>query len=198
MTAPTIPMAMMPPDPGAIRDVPGYEGLYAVTSDGRVWAFEKKRRKVYAARWMKEHPNEDGYMLVTLYRNGSRRTFRAHQLVALAWIGPQPTPGHEVNHDNGIKSDNGVGNLEWVTRQGNVQHAWRTGLKSVSEANRAASRESIKKAQAAIRALTQAQADEVRLLVAGGMKKARAGRMFGLTYWSVRDIVAGKTYRGCA
>lgn len=186
----------MPAKRDSFRDVPGYEGLYAVTRDGQVWAFEKRRLRVYAARWMKQHQDDDGYMLVTLCRDGGRRTFRTHQLVALAWIGPQPTSGHEVNHDNGSKNDNDVGNLEWSTRQENVQHAWRTGLKSVTEANRAASRLTIKKAQAAARTLTQEQAEAIRSLVAGGMKKARAGRMFGLTYWSVRDIVAGKTYRG--
>ena len=181
--------------PSELRDVPGYEGLYAVTSDGCVWAYEKTRLRTYAARWLKQHPNEDGYMLATLCDNGKRRTFKTHQIVALAWISPQPTPAHEVNHKNGVKSENRADNLEWTTRRENVQHAWRTGLSAVSEANRAASRETIKKAHAAIRGVTHAEADEIRRLVANGMTKAGAGRLFGLTSWSVRDIVAGKTYQ---
>lgn len=178
-----------------MRDVPGYEGLYAVTRDGRVWAYAKTRLRTYAARWMKQHFSKDGYLLVTFRKDGLPCHFRAHQVVAITWIGQPPTPTHEINHIDGAKSNNDFRNLEWVTRQENVRHAWDAGLHGVSDANRAASREAIKKANAANRHITHAQADEIRALVAGGMKKAKAGRLFGLTYWSVRDLVAGKTYR---
>lgn len=50
------------------------------------------------------------------------------RLVLEAFAGPAPTPEHEANHKNGRKDDNRPDNLEWVTRQENMDHAWQTGL----------------------------------------------------------------------
>jgi len=50
-----------------------------------------------------------------------------HQLVARAFI-PNPKEYTEINHLNGVKHDNRIENLEWVSRQGNMGHAWKQGL----------------------------------------------------------------------
>jgi DNA-binding winged helix-turn-helix (wHTH) protein len=74
-----------------------------------------------------------GYLAVVLVRNGKPTTSRVHGIVAEAFIGPRPA-GHVVNHKNGIKIDNRVSNLEYVTPRENSQHAISLGLVSKSRA----------------------------------------------------------------
>ena len=60
---------------------------------------------------------------------GGKTVYRVHQLVAWAWIGPQPV-GTVVNHIDGNKLNNTPANLEYITNPENVKHAYRTGLLS--------------------------------------------------------------------
>lgn len=63
-----------------------------------------------------------GYHLVVLYREGVVNTYRVHRLVALAFIS-NPENKSDVNHIDGVKSNNSVSNLEWNTREENVRHS---------------------------------------------------------------------------
>lgn len=67
------------------------------------------------------------YLQLTICKNGTKYGKRVHQLVAEAFI-PNPDNLPEVNHKNGNKADNTINNLEWVTNQQNIDHAWKTGL----------------------------------------------------------------------
>ena len=70
--------------------------------------------------------NNTGYYKVTLSKRGVHKDISIHKLVALHFL--RRTPGTVVNHKNGIKADNHVKNLEWVTPKENAQHSWLTGL----------------------------------------------------------------------
>lgn len=101
--------------------ISGYEGKYKVTTDGQVWS-ERKHD------YMRPMVTEKGYLKVELRSNGRRRyKVGVHRLVAEAFI-PNPDNLPEVNHKDGIKTNNHVGNLEWCTRSENQKHAYRTGL----------------------------------------------------------------------
>lgn len=103
-----------------IKDVQGYEGLYAVTTLGRVWSYRKKR-------WIKSWVDEKGYMRVLFCVKTKITELRLHRLVGQAFIkNPQSKP--QINHINGIKADCKVTNLEWVTARENLQHASDMGL----------------------------------------------------------------------
>ncbi|HEB29025.1 MAG TPA: HNH endonuclease [Porticoccus sp.] len=71
------------------------------------------------------------YSQVTLSRLGNQRRYLVHRLVALAFLGL--ANGRQTNHINGIKKDNRVENLEWVTCSENGLHAYRTGLSKMGE-----------------------------------------------------------------
>lgn len=95
------------------KDIEGYEGIYQVSSLGRVRN---------ANQFMKSHPLPNGYLVVRLRAPGKKRSNSyLHRLVAKAFI-PNPENLPEVNHDDGNKADCSKGNLFWTDRSGNNAH----------------------------------------------------------------------------
>ena len=110
----------------------GFEGLYSVSSLGRVRSEDRVvvgctgvRRCLTGKvlRPTRGHPG--GYAGVTLYKDAVKRSVWVHRLVLEAFVGPCPE-GMEVCHTNGVSRDNRVENLRWDTRAANaadrIQH----------------------------------------------------------------------------
>jgi hypothetical protein len=73
-----------------------------------------------------------GYAIVVIAdASGKFKTRYVHLLVAAAYLPPRPTPAHEINHKNGVKSESCADNLEWATHQENMQHSINSGLRKV-------------------------------------------------------------------
>ena len=106
------------------RDVKGYEGLYQVSSNGRVKSLERTFiDKIGRERYVKEcilKPGMDkgGYLRVGLCDGEKRKTFKVHRLVCEAYH-ENPDNKPQVNHINEIKTDNRACNLEWATAREN-------------------------------------------------------------------------------
>lgn len=107
------------------RPVVGYEGLYEVSTTGRVrnvGSGRGRRPGVLLTAWV----SKQGYPSYKLYRGGHGVTFKASVLVALAHIGPRPKD-YDICHNNGDKSDNRVENLRFDTRSENTLDVVRHG-----------------------------------------------------------------------
>ena len=62
---------------------------------------------------------QNGYLLVRLFKDGNYKNYRIHRLVAEAYL-PNPNNLPEVHHINGIRNDNRVDNLDWVSKEDNL------------------------------------------------------------------------------
>lgn len=82
---------------------------------------------------LKQHTDQGGYKKILLAKDGGGgKWYTVHRLVLEAFVEPCPVD-HNANHRNGVKSDNRVENLEWVTRSENQVHAYETGLQGRGE-----------------------------------------------------------------
>jgi hypothetical protein len=103
------------------KPIPGYEGRYDASHRGRVCSLMSHGRKRKTPLIISQR-TEDGYKRVELFREGKRKHFQVHQLIAAAFLGPCPND-KVINHIDGNKSNNFAENLEYVTQRENVLHA---------------------------------------------------------------------------
>lgn len=88
-----------------MRDIPGYEGLYAATSCGRIWSYRAKK-------FLKPGKTRKGYLKVVLCKDGAKKTCLVHRLIAATYLdNPENLPC--VNHRDEDKSNNALSNLEF-------------------------------------------------------------------------------------
>lgn len=107
------------------KPVVGYETFFEVSNFGRVKSLNyRDSGRCYLVSPIK---NEQGYVRYSLQVKGQRKTIFGHVLVAKAFI-ENPYGKPQVNHVDGVKNNNHISNLEWVTAKENMQHAHDTGL----------------------------------------------------------------------
>lgn len=101
-----------------IKEIKDFEN-YKITSDGVILLFDGSIKL----------PSKDkkGYLHVTLSKNGKKKTFLVHRLVAQTFI-PNIDNLDQVNHIDGVKTNNNVNNLEWVTCKDNIIKSFILGL----------------------------------------------------------------------
>ncbi len=97
--------------------ITGYDKDYQVSNLGNL-----RSLKFGKIKCMKSSINGSGYKIKKLYKNNESTFYRVHRLVAEAFI-PNPEFKEFINHKNGIKTDNCVDNLEWVTSKENAIHS---------------------------------------------------------------------------
>nr|WP_236774065.1 NUMOD4 motif-containing HNH endonuclease [Agrobacterium tumefaciens] len=108
------------------KDISGYEGLYQVSDFGRVRslgrvqhiesAVKGSHKRVKPVRILKGIPDKDGYLQVNLFdADGIRHTRKIHRLVILQFLGPPEDPSLIPDHKNGVRDDNRLSNLRWLT-----------------------------------------------------------------------------------
>ena len=110
------------------EDLKGYENSYQISDSGRV--FTKRRligNQIYYGKELTPQLTSDGYLKITLSKNGKSKKYYLHRLVAIQFL-DNPNNLPQVNHIDGNKINNSITNLEWCTKNENQNHAVRTGL----------------------------------------------------------------------
>lgn len=119
------------------KPVIGFEDNYLVNSSGlikSVTRLDKLGRK-WDEKILKSFKNNKGYLQVTLYKNEKAFHSTIHIIVAKTFI-PNPENKPQINHINGIKNDNRIENLEWVTSKENHEHArYNKLINTIGESN---------------------------------------------------------------
>lgn len=170
------------------RNIPGSAG-YQVSNLGRMRTVDreytyKRYGKIIKAKlkgkicgsWV----STKGYLMVSVFDKG----FPIHRLVAKTFI-PNRKNKPQVNHINGVKSDNRVENLEWCTNQENCLHAHKTGL------NKNEFGEKGRNAR-----LSDVQIKEIISLRRKGISNPKIARKYGITASYTWTITTGKSNRG--
>ena len=155
------------------RDIPGHEGRYRVSDQGRV-------ANSRTGHLLQLRVDRGGYLRSALSGGGKHRQIPNHQAVMLAFIGPKPD-NHEVNHINNVRTDNRVGNLEWVTRQQNTDHREAFGHSVRGEGNGRAR-------------LTVAEVKEIRRRRAAGELLTTMAKEFNVHKNTIRFAASGGTW----
>lgn len=96
------------------KKIKGYENRYEISDMGRI-------KRLSDGGIMKPARNKGGYLHVVLSKDGVTKDFRVHRLVASHFV--ENSGGkRDVNHKNGVKTDNRANNLEWLTHSENEIH----------------------------------------------------------------------------
>jgi len=111
-----------------IVDIQGYEGLYKVSSLGYIVRIKSDGRQ----KKISDVVSHYGYLICHLCKGGVAKKVILHRIVAMTFI-PNPENKPQVNHINGIKTDNRVCNLEWATRSENMLHSYANGLHKTTD-----------------------------------------------------------------
>lgn len=113
------------------RSIPSYEGIYEVSSWGRVRSVDRVVQSsnmhtsfcyTKKGQMLNQQSNNKGYLILQLRNEYGRCTMPVHRLVAEAFI-PNPDNLSDVNHKDGNKANNHVENLEWMSHFDNVHHS---------------------------------------------------------------------------
>jgi len=184
-----------------MKDIPGYEGRYAVTKDGRVWSYEKRSPvgknggfRVDGNRWLKLHQSKSKsgkvYHRVVLIDGSKkkRKQWLVHRLVAICFI-PNPDNLPFINHISGETTNNRIENLEWCTAKENAVHAYKNGwikLPIQSGKNNSQAK------------MTEEDVQNIRLLAKTGLGDTAIARELKLPRTSVEGVTRNRTWREIA
>lgn len=161
------------------KDIPGYEGYYQVSDTGLIKRIAEKppnRRNKILSPGLKEN----GYLFLILHKDGKERAMYVHRLVTMAFLGD---PGSmDVNHKNGVRTDNRLDNLEYCTRTENIRHAidvlgnsFSYGDKRLGENNGRAK-------------IDDTRVQEIRQMLADGINCSEIARRFSMSRYIVNRI----------
>jgi len=162
------------------RDVVGYNGIYRVSRDGTIEKVIGHKKGIIA-----QSTNHQGYKFLQLTLDGKRSNKKVHRLVAEAWI-TNPLNKPQVNHKDGVKSNNTLSNLEWVTSSENLKHAYASNLIPITAKRRAAAAINAKKAGASNRKITKEDSLQMKKHLKAGMSQRAVAKLFGCSQSTVR------------
>jgi hypothetical protein len=176
------------------RDVPGYEGLYQVSSLGRVRSLPRvvlskpmagggRQKRPVPPIILKMRRTVKGYLRVALFDKPRRRQVGVHRLICEAFHGPQPYPDAIARHLDDDRTNNTPANIAWGSRLDNAADAKRNGRYLLGERAPGAK-------------LTNDQATELRRRRQLGEACLALAHEFGVSGSTVLNIGKGRQHQG--
>jgi len=169
------------------KPILGYEDYYEISNLGRVAALSREVKMPNGGFRrtddfeISQSYDKDGYMKCRLTLNGKRKDFRVHRLVCIAFL-ENPENKKQVNHINGIKSDNKLSNLEWCTIEENMSHTFKMGLKTQKGIKNNMSK------------LTDSDIINIRNLIREGLTNIKISKLYNVTPSNISCIRTGRTW----
>ncbi len=163
------------------KDVPGFPG-YRVGDDGSVWS---RRSRHGETDWheLTARPSKRGYRSVLLCfgKRSMKKGVRVNRLVLMAFVGPCQE-GMEAAHENGIRDDNRLVNLNWKTPKDNFADRKRHGTYPVGE-------------KSARHKLDNCKVGEIRARAGNGELHTSIARDLGVSIATIGHVVKRKTWQ---
>lgn len=189
-------------EPEIWKDVVGYEGLYQVSNLGRVKRLKRTYKRKFKAGVVRKTTipeiilkvcdNGNGYKHVGIQKNQKRKQCYVHRLVLEAFKGLEE--GKEANHINGDKSDNRLINLEWMTRQENIDHASKNGLMRCSEYQKKQTSLANRGSGYGDSKLHEDDIPKIRSMRESGMTYKEIASVYDVNRGTIGCIIRGKTW----
>ena len=163
--------------------VPGIRKMYAISNHGRII-------NTHSHRFLKPTLNtQTGYLQVVICLEGARvKAIRIHRTEMLCFCPISNPDDFQVNHKDGNKLNNWLGNFEWVTSSENIQHAFDNGLHENHYIPRGELHGNA--------SLKDAQVHEIcQLLLKGEYQMKQIAEMYNTTFHVIKDIKYGYSYK---
>jgi len=168
-------------------DIPGYEGLYAVTENGEIWSHPKLTpvgknggMRKDGGKFLNQYTVKSGHLRVYLMG----KVMQTHRAVALAYL-PNPAQFPFINHVDGNPANNHLRNLEWCDARHNAKHAFGLGLAKVPPQKGGANSNA---------KLAEEQVKAIRVQHAISGNCSAIARAYGVSPKTVNDIVRRKNW----
>lgn len=137
-----------------------------------------------------QYNNGNGYLFVSI------PGFKAyvHRIVALEFI-PNPDNKPQVNHKDGVKSNNNLSNLEWCTPRENGKHAYKNGLNYISDLQKKRTAEATQGSKSHMAVLTELDIPIIRKLKQSGLTNKIIAERYNCNRETIGYIIRGKTWK---
>ena len=153
------------------------EGIYWISTFGRAYSLYKANKYGRENGFLKPHENRNGYLRIELKcEDGSAKAFAIHRIVMIEFCNIINYQSIEVNHKDGNKHNNFIGNLEWVNRSQNIKHSYYTGLNPNA-------------------IITIEQADQIGKMLSLKISHKEISNKLNIPLHIIRDISAGNSWR---
>lgn len=161
--------------------IKGYEGIYSINRNGRIYHIHKQRLLKIGSQAV-----TGSYPKVRLVKNSITKTYQLHRLIAIAFI-PNKKGYTEINHIDGIKTNFDIMNLEWCDRPYNVKHAYNNGLLKQNK-------DRLYSMSMKVAKLSKKEAIDIRKFVKLGIAQIQIARKYGVSAATVCNICKGRAW----